>query len=464
MISGAPSLRNHMKRLAIRWAAFWIVLAIPFGGALFYAMQFTAAETQFATNARMITTLKRAQIFSGDINSAELQIRKDLDLGSSDKAVFLDENMRPWLQGARTVELKSCGSSKTACRDWINHKLVIYQPIYFDNRKESIWGYLYLEQTPGSNWGFAVVITAFFTVIMLLQNFGFYTNVVREISKVSTTLKLWADRLLKNPKGVSVDVSAPFSEIAPIERALSHLTDEIHVLENAARAEGALTTLRGVGHDILNPVSRIKRIIGMIRTDQKSALPIDEELLCSLQKNVKRLSDYAEQLKFIYKRDLGENVETRNAANVSSEVSNLLSELKFDPEAVDRNVEITSSIEDNCFASIPAAALGRMVENICSNGIQATSDRGSMHVSVKNSGDSVILDIVDSGCGIPVEAQSRIFEAGYSSKPNKGTGLGLFVVRQICDQYSGKIELHSKVGRGTSIRITLPRIEVSDVV
>ncbi len=427
-------------------------------------MQFTAAETQFSTNARMITTLKRPQIFSGDINSAELQIRKDLELGGSDKAIFVDENMKPWLPMARPVELKKCGPAKTACRDWMKHKLVIYQPIYFDNRQQLIWGYLYLEQTPASNWGFAVAITAFFTLIMVLQNFGFYANVVREISKVSATLKQWSDRLLKNPKELTVDGSAPFSEIAPIERALSRLTGEIQVLENAARAEGALVTLRGVGHDILNPVSRIRRIVGMMKADQKSAVAIDDDLLSGLQKNVKRLSDYAEQLKFMYKRDLGEPVKNKISANVSSEISNLVSELRFDPEAIDRQIEITSSIEENCLASIPVAALGRMVENICSNGIQATGEHGSVHVSVTNSGESVVLDISDNGSGIPIEAQARVFEPGFSSKPNKGTGLGLFVVRQICDQYGGKIELNSRVGRGTSVRITLPRYEVCDVI
>ncbi len=463
MKKGTPSLKNHMRKLAFGWTVFWVFLAIPFSVAIFYFMQFTNAESQFATNARMITTVKRSQIFSGDIKSAELQIRKDLALSNSDRAMFLDEHKKPWLLGLES-NLEKCETAEAVCSNWLKHKLVIYQPIYFDNDKLTLWGYLYVEQAPTSNWGFAVAITSFFFFIMLIQNFGFSANVVREISKVSQTLTEWAQRLLKNPKELSIAEGAPFSEIEPIEKALSQLTREIVHLEGIARKEGALTTLRGVGHDILNPVSRIKRLLGIIRAEQNSSTAVDTELFSALNQNVKRLSNYAEQLKFMYKRDLGEVSLDATFSNVSVEIQNLVAEMQFDPDVLDRKINITANIEDNCIAEIPSAALGRMVENVCANGIHASKNNSSVHINVKSLGASVVLQIQDSGSGIPNHLRSRVFEAGYTSKPNKGTGLGLFVVKQICEQYGGRIELNSRPEIGTEVNIILPRQEVAHVV
>jgi signal transduction histidine kinase len=427
-------------------------------------MQFANTEDKFMTSAKMATTIKRQQIFSGDIKAAELQIRNDLDLGPNDRIFFLDEKKQPWIPQLNEIKLDPCEPIGSVCRNIFRHKLVTYFPVYFDNEQSSLWGYLYLEQEPASNWGFAMLLTAFFFLVMLIQNIGFYTKTIREISRVSTTLTDWSVRMLKNPKAPSLSESAPFQELQPVEYALSQLTHEIVNLESIARNEGALTTLRAIGHDILNPVSRIKRILGIIRTEKDATFLDEDDLFLNLNRNVKRLSDYAEQLKFMYKRDIGELSVDVSSTNVSREIKSLIAEMRFDPDVIDRNVTITSSIDDDCVANIPAAPLGRMVENICANGIHATKEFGSIHVGVSSKEDTIIIDVNDSGSGIPEHLRQKVFEAGFTSKPNKGTGLGLFVVKQICDQYGGKIDMETTPGIGTSIRIALPRKEIAHVI
>ena len=452
-----------MRKLAIGWTMFWVLLAIPFSAAFFYYMQFNAAEKQFAITAQMTTTLKRSQIFSGDIRTAELQIRRDLNLTENDRSVFLDESRKPWIPITNEVKFEPCEQTAFVCRDLLGHKLIIYQPIFFDEEKTTLWGYLYLEQHPVNNWNYAIGITLFFFLIMLIQNFGFYFNVVREVSSVSKTLADWALKLKSNPKSLDVSNEVPYEEIEPIQSALGHLNKEIGQLEAIARTEGALKTLRGVGHDILNPVSRIKRILGIMKSENPNAELFQDELFMALNQNVKRLSEYAEQLKFMYKRKIGENPEFASS-NVSVEVRRLVSELQFQPDVLDRKIEVTAEIQDDCLAKIPSAALGRIVENICSNGILASHDQGSVRISVSGSNEHVMIEVEDFGSGIPAHIQSSIFEAGFTSRPNKGTGLGLFVVKQICDQYGGTLEVKSSVGFGTRVRIDLPRMELANAL
>jgi signal transduction histidine kinase len=65
--------------------------------------------------------------------------------------------------------------------------------------------------------------------------------------------------------------------------------------------------------------------------------------------------------------------------------------------------------------------------------------------------------IEDSGCGIPAEALASIFDAYFTTKPpDRGTGLGLSVVKQIVESYSGSISVESKLGSGSKFKLELP--------
>jgi two-component system phosphate regulon sensor histidine kinase PhoR len=74
----------------------------------------------------------------------------------------------------------------------------------------------------------------------------------------------------------------------------------------------------------------------------------------------------------------------------------------------------------------------------------------------------VVLEVEDTGPGIPKEAQSRIFEKFYRvdkarSRKMGGTGLGLTIVKTIVDKHGGRIEVESEINQGTVMRVLLPK-------
>lgn len=100
--------------------------------------------------------------------------------------------------------------------------------------------------------------------------------------------------------------------------------------------------------------------------------------------------------------------------------------------------------------------------NLCENAVKYNHDGGSVSVKVEVAGENAVLIVQDTGIGIPIADQSRVFERFYRvdkshSKASGGTGLGLSIVKHAVMYHHGWIELRSATGEGTCVRVILPR-------
>jgi signal transduction histidine kinase len=97
--------------------------------------------------------------------------------------------------------------------------------------------------------------------------------------------------------------------------------------------------------------------------------------------------------------------------------------------------------------------------NLITNAMDAMEGKGELILSVSRVKDSMVIKISDSGSGIPAHVQPRIFDAFFSTKEaGEGSGLGLFIVKEIIDKHSGKISFETTEGHGTTFTIMLPMI------
>ena len=106
--------------------------------------------------------------------------------------------------------------------------------------------------------------------------------------------------------------------------------------------------------------------------------------------------------------------------------------------------------------------LYEMLYNLCDNAIKYNRPGGSIRIHVENREQEAAISVLDTGIGIAPEHQSRIFERFYRvdkshSKASGGTGLGLSIVKHAAMYHGGKVSLESEPGRGTEIRVTLPK-------
>ncbi len=106
--------------------------------------------------------------------------------------------------------------------------------------------------------------------------------------------------------------------------------------------------------------------------------------------------------------------------------------------------------------------LYRLLANLMTNGIQYTPAGGKVTVHLKQTHSSVLVQVEDTGIGIPVEAHTHIFDRFYrldaARRHTGGAGLGLSICRAIAHVHGGSIQVQSQLGKGSSFTVTLPRL------
>jgi len=103
--------------------------------------------------------------------------------------------------------------------------------------------------------------------------------------------------------------------------------------------------------------------------------------------------------------------------------------------------------------------LNQVWTNLITNAIDAMDGKGRLSIAVSKVNDWIFVKVSDTGMGIPLEVQPRIFDAFFSTKPaGEGSGLGLFLTKEIIDKHGGKIVFETEAGKGTTFTVSLPVI------
>jgi signal transduction histidine kinase len=151
--------------------------------------------------------------------------------------------------------------------------------------------------------------------------------------------------------------------------------------------------------------------------------------------------------------------------DLSSDLMDYMEGLK--PYIIRQNARLHIDIQENIQVRSDYQAIGRAIRALIDNAMKYSSpDRREISVSLKKVDKFAVIIISDKGVGIAVEEQKKVFDRFYrvndaNRKTVKGTGLGLFLVRNIVETHGGKVEIHSEgPDRGTSIIIKLPLVKL----
>jgi len=126
-----------------------------------------------------------------------------------------------------------------------------------------------------------------------------------------------------------------------------------------------------------------------------------------------------------------------------------------------RNNAVTDALDDALNDALMVRAdsdlMKQAILNLVINGVQAMTAGGTLTLKARRDGETILAEVLDQGCGIPPEAQEKIFELYYTTKGDKGgSGIGLAQTYQIMQWHYGSVEFDSIVGAGTTFRLRLP--------
>ena len=216
-----------------------------------------------------------------------------------------------------------------------------------------------------------------------------------------------------------------------------------------------------LAHEIKNPLNVIYMNLQLLQEEwQEASTPRERRLLqkmAILKQEAQRLRDILDDF-LRYARPASLRLETADMNSVVEEVVDFIR-----PDAMSRNIRILASYSPRCRSCrIDRNLFKQALLNILLNAQEAMADPQPAgagrprDIIVKTSGgqDRVVIDISDTGEGIPAEALPRIFDAFYSTKAS-GTGLGLSTTKRIIETHGGTVEVFSTPGKGTNFRISL---------
>ncbi len=228
-----------------------------------------------------------------------------------------------------------------------------------------------------------------------------------------------------------------------------------HGMVEAEKKHAVADMARGVSHDVNNAVG--------------TALPLVQQMIAELEEGtpppaqtwLEDLHAVLDSLSFC-RRVFGQMLSfARGTAQVRVGEGDLVraldSTLSIVAESMRRNlIEVERSVE----AQLPAVRaaqsdLEQLVLNLCTNARDAMPDGGQLGLRLYRAGRDVVLEVRDTGGGIPAENLARVREPFFTTKPG-GSGLGLSICRSIVWNLSGRLSIDSREGEGTLARVRLP--------
>ncbi len=197
-------------------------------------------------------------------------------------------------------------------------------------------------------------------------------------------------------------------------------------------------------HQLGTPISSLMAWIELLKLKD-----VDANLISEFEKDTQRLEKITERFS---------KIGSAPELLVSNVAETILSTINYLKTRSSKRVEFITSIDEQTLilAPINTALFSWVIENLCKNAIDAMDNAGKITIELTEKGETLQLDLTDTGKGIPKSQFKTIFRPGFSTK-KRGWGLGLSLAKRIVENYhNGKIFIkQSELKKGTTFRIIL---------
>jgi two-component system phosphate regulon sensor histidine kinase PhoR len=261
--------------------------------------------------------------------------------------------------------------------------------------------------------------------------------------------------VIERPKGHFLQVSA-----APIAGGGDWVALVVfHDVTEAKRVEDTRRDfIANVSHELRTPLASIKSVVETLQSGALDDKVVAQDFLSRADAEVDRLVQMVTELLELSRLESGQAPLARERVDVGQMLGAAVERML--PQAERKGLALTLEVASGLPPIVgDAQRLEQATVNLLDNAIKFTPEGGSVKVSARAADDAVRVEVEDNGVGISAEKLPRIFERFYKvdrARGDRGTGLGLAVVKHTIEAHGGTISARSEEGRGSTFTFTLP--------
>ena len=290
-------------------------------------------------------------------------------------------------------------------------------------------------------------ITLFLEIVVTLYSLAFANTFSRRLKRIMSSM-----RIIQEGDYSHKVVMGGNDELTILGNEFNDLTERLQTSEQKRSR-----FVSDASHELKTPLASIKLLSDSILQydmDQETV----REFVTDIGNEAERLNRMTAKLLSLTKAEgqLNEEHEIIYMAPTVQRVARMLR-----ANAIEANITFHLDLEHDTPVLILEDDLYQIVFNLMENGIKYNTSGGSLNVRLDRHEDNAILEVRDTGVGIPEDAIGHVFERFYRvdkarSRATGGSGLGLAIVRTIVRRNRGEIEVASQIGKGTTFTVTFP--------
>lgn len=248
------------------------------------------------------------------------------------------------------------------------------------------------------------------------------------------------------------------------ERNQLHLLKQkLSVVNDKLRRLDRLKTLflSMAAHDLRTPLTAISGYTGLIMKSHQSVAPQKtEHYLTQIQTQCERLQRLTNDILNLGQIEQGQFSLQLADVELNDVVRGAVALLRYQIER--RSQEMRLDLADSPInLQLDRRRMEQVLYNLINNAIKYTPEEGKISISTRREGETAVLQIADTGIGVTQDEAQRLFQLyyrtdGVEEQKIQGTGLGLYIVRQVVVAHGGQIDVESEPGAGTVFTVKLP--------
>ncbi|WP_286231582.1 sensor histidine kinase [Neobacillus mesonae] len=449
-------INSISTKLGLLFSGIFVVLLLILGFILYGV--FINIFGDYVKQDLLVRGNNHAKVLEGQFNEATIEHVIRMEIGATTKVLItnpnqsvigssvpLDEDMKNHLLPKGKLLKKGLLLES----DWKHHDYIIsVSPI---GKNE---GYVYMYYPSYIIREIVVVLNLLILIASLgvvLLAFGFIGILSKRLTKPLLIMKDATNRMSLGRYQQEIPVKGD-DEIAQLGRTIQSLGEQLQYFEDSRN-----DFLAGVSHELRTPLTYIKGYSDILMKGMYQSSEEQKQYLQIINNEAKRISILVNDLFEMSKLQVNEFILDCEYSNINQIIEKVITNLK--PEIWKKGIKINSNLHEIPLIRIDPKRMEQVLYNLVENAMKYTQQGEILISSYKEKG-FIKLKVKDTGIGIPKSELTKIFDRFYRVEHSRarmtgGTGLGLYVVKQIVKAHEGEITVESQENEGSTFTITL---------